>query len=224
MDLDAALESLQQRIEPLERLISLFAATLVPPAMHRLILDRGFRYSAPDVRHFCLLKGVRVVSSLNACIALAGGGFSQEIATLLRTIVECTMQIEYVLDPNDSDHPEAVKKCIDGYFADARRDSRADVKQERMQQSRVHTAIGRTLDALATQEEVSEGRIPAAKLYSNIYRSGSNYVHARYPETMYGGTPGQFHLRGMRGGGRRTRRTWRYWRRTSRRHQPRSCS
>jgi hypothetical protein len=202
MDFEATLQSLQQRIEALDRLLSLFAATLGRPRTHRLILERGFRYDAPDVRHFCLLKAVRVASSLNACIVLAGSGFTQEVHTLLRSIVECATQIDFVLDPNDSqDHREAVKKCIDGYFADSRRDPRAEVKQERMQQSRVHAALGRTLDGFVTQEESAEERIPAAKRYSNLWRNGSNYVHARYPETMdlYGGTPGQFHLRGMRG-------------------------
>ena len=38
-------------------------------------------------------------------------------------------------------------------------------------------------------------------MYSNIYLTYSNYVHAKYPEVMdlYGGVPGRFHLDGMRG-------------------------
>jgi hypothetical protein len=38
-------------------------------------------------------------------------------------------------------------------------------------------------------------------LLSNVYLTFSNYVHAKYPEAMdmYGGNPGQFHVRGMTG-------------------------
>jgi hypothetical protein len=43
--------------------------------------------------------------------------------------------------------------------------------------------------------------VPAAVRYSNVYLEFSNYVHAKYPEVMdlYGGKPGHFHVRGMRG-------------------------
>jgi hypothetical protein len=46
-----------------------------------------------------------------------------------------------------------------------------------------------------------ENRTPAAKLFHRSSRAFSFYVHARYPECMdlYGGRPGRFHLRGMRG-------------------------
>jgi hypothetical protein len=65
----------------------------------------------------------------------------------------------------------------------------------------IHTKLGETLDIIAKQFNETEGRIPAAKLYSNVYRTFSNYVHGKYPEIMdlYGGLPGRFHLRGMSG-------------------------
>ena len=51
----------------------------------------------------------------------------------------------------------------------------------------------------ATVADDSPERVPAAKLYSNVYRIYSNYVHAKYPEIMdlYGGRPGRFYLKGM---------------------------
>jgi hypothetical protein len=62
-------------------------------------------------------------------------------------------------------------------------------------------SLGKTLDGIAEQYDDTEDRVPAAALYSNIYRVYSNYVHAKYPEIMdlYGGTPGRFHLHGMSG-------------------------
>jgi hypothetical protein len=60
--------------------------------------------------------------------------------------------------------------------------------------------LGKTLDKLA-DEQPSDGRVPAASLYSNVYRIFSNYVHGKYPEIMdlFGGRPGKFHLCGMSG-------------------------
>jgi hypothetical protein len=71
-----------------------------------------------------------------------------------------------------------------------------------VRQKDVHTLIGKTLDEIAEGKNGEiEDRVPAATLYSNIYRTYSNYVHAKYPECvdLYGGRPGHFHLRGMSG-------------------------
>jgi hypothetical protein len=61
----------------------------------------GFRYATPGAEHFCLLKAVRVVSALNAALELARCGYAQEIGVLMRTLVECTTHIEYVLSARD---------------------------------------------------------------------------------------------------------------------------
>ena len=65
----------------------------------------------------------------------------------------------------------------------------------------VHKNLGKTLDIIAEQNALVEGRKPAETAYSNIYLTYSNYVHAKYPEVMdlHGGDPGRFHLDGMRG-------------------------
>lgn len=66
----------------------------------------------------------------------------------------------------------------------------------------MHASIGRTLDGLREEHYgETDGRAPAASLYSNVYRVFSNYVHGKFPETMdlYGGTPGRFHFHGMSG-------------------------
>ena len=91
--------------------------------------EGGFRYDAPDVRHFCLLKAVRVVSALNASFELAKWGYTQEIAALMRILVECTRHIEYVLDPDDSEeHQSNVRKYVREFFEDSRRDTEAEIK------------------------------------------------------------------------------------------------
>ena len=156
----------------------------------------------PTLRHFCLLKAVRIVSALNAALKLAEGGYTQEIAVLMRTVVECATHIEYVLDRNDSDaHRAAVSKYVREFFEDDQRGVGAEIRRAQVRQGYVHAAIGQTLDEIAEKNGFPTDRVPAAKLYSHIYRTSSNYVHAKYPEVMdlYGGRPGRFHLNGMSG-------------------------
>jgi hypothetical protein len=206
MDFEAELQSLFSRIEPLEQFIHSFAASL-PQPLHYYSgkVHHGFRYGKPDVRHFCLVKGVRVISALNAALELARSGFTQEIGVLMRTVVECTTHIEFVLSGSHETgilRPEA-DKYVQAFFADYVRGEAADVKKAQVRQGLVHEILGDELDSIVEESgrsaEYRDSR--AAKLFSNVYLIFSNYVHAKYPEAMdlYGGTPGHFHLRGMKG-------------------------
>jgi hypothetical protein len=200
----ARLDGVRARIEPLERLVAACAASLLPPIFYHSGQEHsGYRYGKPGVRHFCLLKAVRAVSTLNAMIALARGGFAQEIGVLVRILVECTTHIEFVLDALDENDVLApdVGKYVQDFFADFARNSSTDFKRAQVRQGVVHERLGATLDNIAQQTGDAEQRAPAERAYSNVYLTYSNYVHAKYPEVMdlYGGTPGRFHLDGMRG-------------------------
>ena len=206
MNFEAELASLRTRVEPLERFIHVFAASLTQPLFYHSGKEHyGFRYGRPDVRHFCLIKAVRVVSALNAALELSRSGFAQEIAVLMRTLIECTTHIEFVLSGSQVDGtliPEA-DKYIRAFFADYMRGDAADVKRAQVRQGSVHEVLGKELDRMREENEraVERASVPAAVRYSNVYLEFSNYVHAKYPEVMdlYGGTPGHFHVRGMRG-------------------------
>jgi hypothetical protein len=120
----------------------------------------------------------------------------------MRTLVECTIHIDFVLEEdNTEEHRAVVRKYMDDFFADDQRSPTAEIRKAQIQQGKVHATIGRALDKIAADRGEMEGRIAAARLYSDIYRVLSNYVHAKYPECMdlYGGRPGQFHLHGMSG-------------------------
>ena len=117
---EAALQRLPARIAQLERVVEVIAASLSAPRMCRYGLDRGYRYDLPDIRHFCLLKAVRVVSALNAAVELARAGYTQEIAVLMRTLVECTTHLEYVVNHTGSAEQLAqVDKYVNAFFADS---------------------------------------------------------------------------------------------------------
>jgi hypothetical protein len=85
-ELEARLAILSKRLEPLERFLEIFAKNLQPPFFYDSGLQHfGFRYGKPDMRHFCLLKSIRALSSLNASIELVRNGYTQELYVLLRT-------------------------------------------------------------------------------------------------------------------------------------------
>jgi hypothetical protein len=159
----ARLDGIRARIEPLERLVAACAASLLPPIFYHSDQEHyGYRYGKPGVRHFCLLKAVRAVSALNAMIALARGGFAQEIGVLVRTLVECTTHIEFVLDALDQNDVLApdVDKHVQDFFADFARNSSADFKRAQVRQGIVHKRLGATLDNIAQQTGHADQRAP----------------------------------------------------------------
>jgi hypothetical protein len=201
---EVQLKGLKARIAPMERLVTVLADSIPKSLFYHSGQEHyGFRYAKPGVLHFCILKAVRSVSALNAMIALARGGYAQEIGVLVRTLVECTTHIEFVLDVlgDDGVLRSDVDKYVKDYFADYARNTSADFKRAQVKQGIVHKHLGETLDIAAEQNGFTEGRKPAEAVYSDIYLTYSNYVHAKYPEAMdmYGGTPVRFHLDGMRG-------------------------
>nr|WP_156134732.1 hypothetical protein [Methylobacterium sp. ZNC0032] len=184
--------------------MSAFANSLPPPIIyHSGIQHWGFRFTKPDVPHFCLLKAVRSISGLNAISELIRTGYVQEIVVILRTIVECLSHIDFVLIDAKGCGNKEIRKYVESYFQDYRRNDAADFKKPKMRQAAVHKAIGDVLNqsmiALGRGDEF--GKVSASQLMSNVYLNYSNYVHARYPEVMdlYGGSPSSFHLRGMSG-------------------------
>jgi hypothetical protein len=202
MLVEGVIRGFQERVAILEKVVEIFTTLLPTPTFHTSATDRYFRYDNPDVRHFCLLKAVRVISALNASFELARKGYTQELAILMRTLAEHTRHIEYVLDQDDSDeHTSNVQKYLQEFFEDTRRDPEIEIKGVLIREKQINEQLGKTLDKVAALHETTEGRVPTAKLFHRSSRTFSFYVHARYPEAMdlFGGRPGRFHLRGMRG-------------------------
>jgi hypothetical protein len=196
---DSEIERLRNRVEPLERFVHLFSAQFGLPHLFASVDERGFRFRNPDYRHFCLLRACRIVSALNASIELARSGHVQEIGVILRTVIEYSSQVEYVLI-NRNEQGEVTGKAaafVASFFDDNRRTGQhVDRKRFKLNQKDVHDAIGANLDEFNSTARART----TSDLMSHMYIVFSNYVHGRYPETMdlYGGMPGRFHLNGMK--------------------------
>lgn len=205
-EIEFRLVNFRSRIEPLERFIHALADSLPKPLYYHSGKQHfGFRCGKPDARHFCLLKGIRAVSGLNAAIELVRSGYTQEFYVLLRTIDEYKTHIEFISYARDEHGvlTTDAEKHIQDYFADYTRNAAEDFKRPRLRQGAIHKSIGSKM-ASGVEKSIRADEFRAVvpeKLLSNIYLTFSNYVHARYPEVMdlYGGIPPRFHLRGMSG-------------------------
>jgi len=204
-EMESRMFAVQDALDPAERFLHLFAQHLGPPIWYASTGTHvGFRYTTPDARHFCLLKGVRAVSGISACIHLTRGGYTQEVAVIIRTVVECANLIEWVklaADPDGSLREERQRTYVKTYFDDYQRDRPGQSLNLKVRQEEVHEAVGNYLDDNARKIDEEMSRDPAKRLMSNVYLANSSYVHARYPEVMdmFGGHPRHFHLHGMRG-------------------------
>ena len=74
-------------------------------------------------------------------------------------------------------------------------------KKPKVRQEDVHREIASETARILERLPVETPEFDANAAMGRVYATFSNYVHARYPEVMdlYGGTPGRFHMRGMRG-------------------------
>jgi hypothetical protein len=198
------IEKIRKRTKQFAIIVDCFASSINPPLMYDSnIKHYGFRYGKPTERHFCILKSVHAVSSINAAIELAEKGFNQEVCILMISVIDCLHQIEFVLSGyKDGKLSEKKDEWVSQYFSDYQRNDASNFKGKSPRQEDIHKEID-----IYYRESGIIGpgtRFPDAdrkKLMSNVYRTYSNYVHARYPEVMdmYGGTPGHFHMEGMSG-------------------------
>jgi hypothetical protein len=166
MLVEGVIRGFQERVVILERVVEIFTGLLPAPTFYTSAVDRYFRYDNPDVRHFCLLKAVRIISALNASFELARKRYTQELATLMRIISECARHIEYVLDSDDSvQHTSNVQKYLREFFEDNRRDTDSEIKSVLIREKVINEKLGKTLDKIAAQHGTTEDRVPAAKLF-----------------------------------------------------------
>jgi hypothetical protein len=208
LNFELPLDELRTRTHPLARFVHEFTNTLDRPFKDRS--ETAYRFANPDYRHFCLLRACRIVSALNAMIALAESGFAQEIGILFRTVYEAYTQIEATMAQirNDGAVSGEVSTFIRGYFNDNARlntESSSAVrdksKRPNLSQRIVNELVGAQLEPFSTiSRDDPSWKSPAERL-AHLNIVFSNYVHGRYPEAMdlYGGIPGRFHLTGMRG-------------------------
>lgn len=204
MHYTAKFRDLEDKVEICKKVISLFIKDLSKPIFYDSgIIHKGYRYANPTILHFCVLKAVRAISGFNACIVLGKEGYIQEICVIIRSVIDAKTQIEFILSGyQDGTLKEIQQKHLDRYFSDFKRNSAADLGTGGTRQKDIHDEVSSHMEEtfMSLGCEGYLGREKTSALMSNVYKAYSGYVHAAYPEVMdmWGGTPGQFHMDGMK--------------------------
>jgi len=184
----------RESIDHLENIIGVFEKELGKPEL----IDGVFAYVSPTVKHVCFLKGLRIVSGLNALLVLLHAGYLTEMGVLIRTISDCINDIYFLLEHFPQMTPE-VEKYVSNFFNDIIEEPEINEndrkKTHRIKVRKIHASRARLLSEHMNLE------IDRDTVY-RIYSAYSGYVHAAYANIMemYGDRPQQkFHLRGMKG-------------------------
>ena len=145
------------------------------------------------------LKGVRIVSALNASLVLLDHGFIEELGILFRTIDESLEDIIFLLSPQaDGGSSETQIKFLDEFYGEEFSDSKipfmSQQKRHRVPRRKVYAALGSIMGDIVNPSD-------GAKLHRTLSQAMSGFVHGAYPHIMelYGGNPPHFHLNGMLG-------------------------
>ncbi|MGA2225711.1 MAG: hypothetical protein ABSH41_14845 [Syntrophobacteraceae bacterium] len=158
---------------------------------------RAWRYLNLSEALACFLKGVKVVSTLNASMVLLRAGFVQEIGALCRMVDDYCNEIFFLLLPQDAekyskDQIQFLEDFFQEEFDKPTNPLAATQKRVNVPARKVHATFGKLtkteLDPADTQE-----------MLRTTHQALSGYVHGAYPHIMemFGGV--KPHLNGMLG-------------------------
>jgi len=161
---------------------------------------RQFRHETLTESLACYLKGVKSISTLNACLVLLRHGYTQEIGALCRMVDDFCNEIFFLLKPQgeDGSFNDDQILFLESFFQEEL-DQPADPlastqKRATVPVRKIHASFAK----LASTELNSSD---AQELLRTTQQAFSGYVHGAYPHIMemYGGNPPQFHMSGMLG-------------------------
>jgi len=161
---------------------------------------RQFRHETPTESLACYLKGVKSISTLNACLILLRHGYTQEIGALCRMVDDFCNEIFFLLKPQGEDGGFSDDQILflESFFQEEL-DQPGDPLASTQKRATVPVRkIHATFAKLASTELNSSD---AQELLRTTQQAFSGYVHGAYPHIMemYGGNPPQFHMSGMLG-------------------------
>lgn len=161
---------------------------------------RQFRHETFTESLACYLKGIKSISTLNACLVLLRHGYTQEIGALCRMVDDFCNEIFFLLKPQGGD----------GKFSDDQTLFLNNFFQEELDQpgdplassqKRTTVAVKKIHATFAKLASTELNSSDAQELLRTTQQAFSGYVHGAYPHIMemYGGYPPQFHMSGMLG-------------------------
>jgi len=159
--------------------------------------QRQHRYEKHTVYHVAFLKGVRVVSGLNACIFLMNGGFVQEAMLIVRTLDDFLHEMLFILENAETgtldDHQSKfIKDFFQEEFVNSNNPLLNEMRRETVPKKKIWASAARKMGAHVNPSDLQ-------KIFQVNNDALSGYVHGAYPHIMelYGGNPPKFHVEGM---------------------------
>ena len=198
-ELAGAVAKIVIRIATLSSVVEVIERSLTPQILCQLDgQGASFRYASPQRIHLIVLKAARIVSSLNACTFLLARGFTQEIATILRTILDFKTTIEFLSRGNETD--KEIKHYIEAYFSNFNMTKKDNI-QKLPRQKKIHDRVSENIINNIGKYNFLEkfGNQNPSDLMSNMYMIFSEYVHGSYPvlTDMFSGTPARLGMYGQ---------------------------
>jgi hypothetical protein len=187
---------IEECIEKLDVALTVFNQQIGRPEFNAETGLERFRYKTPTPRIFQVLKCVRVVSGLRACLCLLEQGFTQEGGVLIRTIYEFLHDIDFIEQGIiQNQFTPAQQEMLDLFFEhDLQRG------EEMVKDHAKRPTVGRKkVYALTARYLKPEDPDRMQRLEKTIEEAFSGYVHGAYPAIMelYAGGTWQFHANGM---------------------------
>lgn len=163
--------------------------------------DKGyerFRYEETKIEHTCFLKGVRIISGLNASMVLLRAGYVQEMGVIYRTIGDFCNEIMFLLGNYPTEElDDSQKAFLENFFKEEfdipEKPFLKDERRKTVPKRKILSFIGNAYKKILNPYEHK-------KLLQISGDTFSGYVHGVYPHIMemYGGYPLRFHMQGMK--------------------------
>lgn len=188
---------LTHTLKQLETIYSAMDSAAGPVMFRDIGPHRQFRHGALTESLACYLKGVRAISSLNACVLLLRAGYTQEVGALCRMVDDFCNEIFFLLVPQaDGNFSEDQIKFLENFYKEEfeRPEDPLGSAQKRntVPTKKIFATFGKLAESELNPSDAQEA-------LRTVHQAFSGYVHGAYPHIMelYGGNPPHFHVSGM---------------------------
>jgi len=186
-------------LKQLETHYNTMGEALPQPILEKTGSGVHFRHEQYSDSLLSYLKGIKLLSTLNAALILYQHGHAQEVGALCRMADDFCNEILFFVKPLGNAGPSRDQVRM---FEDFFREEFENPENPLASSQDRNTVPRRKINA-AFGQLVSNELNPhdAQNTLSTIHKAFSGYVHGAYPHIMemYGGNPPRFHMAGMPG-------------------------
>lgn len=192
-------EYLASTLKQLEAHYHQMGLALPQPVRTMLGSEMYFRHPQYSDSLLSYLKGVKLVSTLNAAMILYAHGYVQEIGALCRMADDYCNEILFLVKPLGENGPSKDQlRMFEDFFKEEFEipDNPLASPQDRdnVPRRKINAAFGKLVSDELNPHD-------AQNVLNTIHKAFSGFVHGAYPQIMemYGGNPPHFHMTGMLG-------------------------